>query len=120
MNVIYCSQCGSKHAVGSKFCSGCGNALTSLTPPKQRIQNPQVEIVDDSSSFARPSRLAYEIQKDGNNIFKGEDIFKSSPVDSQDRLNRPVSEVSDLSQEQYLTESLKECAPRNMQDIDET
>ena len=120
MSIIYCSNCGSKHGAGSRFCSSCGNALSNFAAPKQRVQNPQVEIVDEETSFNRPNRLAYEIQKGGNTIFKGEDLFKSSPVNEQDRLNRPVGNVTKLTQEEYLSQSLKECAPRGMQDIDET
>jgi len=119
MSNIFCSQCGSKHSVGSRFCSSCGSPLSSFAAPKQ--QNQHVEVYhDEPSSFSRPKGLSYEIQNGGNNIFKGEEIFKSSPIDEHDKLNRPATQAKQLTQEEYLAESLKECAPRGMQDIDET
>lgn len=119
MSNIFCSQCGAKHPAGSRFCSACGNALSSFTPPRQ--QNQHVEIHhDEPSSFRKPKNLSYEIEKGGNNIFKGEEIFKSNPINEHNKLNRPVSQTENLTQEEYLAESLKECAPRGMQDIDET
>ena len=58
MSIIYCSQCGAKSGAGSKFCSSCGNALSSFAPQKKVIQeiNPQIE--SEGDSFRRPSRLA--------------------------------------------------------------
>lgn len=120
MSNIFCSQCGSKHSAGSRFCSACGAALSSFSAPRQQLSQPQVEIEDDSSSFVRPRRLSYEIEQGGNNTFKGEELFKSAPVSDSDRLERPVAQTRKLSQEEYLAQSLKECAPRAMQDIDES
>ena len=120
MSVIFCSQCGSKHSVGSKFCSSCGNALAVLNQPRRQVQNPQVEIVNDESHFNKPSRLSYEIQNGGNSVFKGEELFKASPVSEEDRINRDPASVKNMTKEEYLSESLKECAPRGMRDIDET
>ncbi len=120
MSIIYCSQCGAKSSAGSKFCSSCGNALSSFAPQKKVIQevNPQIELED--SSFRRPSRLAYEIQDGGNNKFSAKELFNASPVGNSDRLDRPVDQVQDLTREEYLAQSLKECAPRVIKDIDES
>jgi len=119
MSNIFCSQCGSKHTAGAKFCSSCGSALSSFSNSvKKQIE--RVEVQDDSPSFRRPNGLAYEIQKDSKTIFKGEELFNSPPVDKSDRIQRPTQPVKQMTQEEYLSESLKECAPRGMRDIDET
>ena len=96
-------------------------AVLYLTLQHPRQQSQHVEIHhDEPNSFSRPKGLSYEIQNGGNNIFKGEDILKSNPVSEHDKLNRPATQAQQLTQEEYLAESLKECAPRGMQDIDET
>ena len=118
MSNIFCSQCGSKHTVGSKFCSSCGSPLSSFSAPKRTVQN--IEIQEEPNSFTRPRKLSYEVHEGGNNVFKGEDLFKSAPVNEEDKLDRSSIKVKKMTQEGYLSESLKECAPRGMQDIDET
>lgn len=128
MSNIYCSQCGSKHAVGAKFCSSCGNQLSSLAqkPYAQNNLNKRnilrSEDVDDDglpTTFVKPSRLSYDIEIGGNNKFKGEDIFKAPPAASEDKTRLKLNSYKKLSKEELLSQSLKECAPRQIQDIDE-
>ncbi len=119
MSNIFCSQCGSKHTVGAKFCSACGAGLSNFTAPS-RNQTQRVEVEDDVSSFKKPRGLAYEIQQDSQTTFKGEELFNAPPVSKSDRIQRPTQPVKEMTQEEYLSESLKECAPRGMRDIDET
>jgi len=120
MSNTFCSQCGSKHTAGSRFCSSCGSALSTLVAPRQQFHQPQTDADDSPSIFVRPRKLSYEIEKGGNATFKGEELFKSAPISDSDKLDRPVMQTKKLTQEEYLAQSLKECAPRGMQDIDES
>lgn len=130
MSNIYCSQCGCKHVVGAKFCSSCGNPLSVLhartsnnvLSPKNARQNIETNVDEDGipTTFRKPSRLSYEIENPVNSKFKAEDIFKSQPSNSEDKKRLKLNTYKKLSKEELLNQSLKECAPRQIQDIDET
>ena len=120
MSNIFCSQCGSKHSLASKFCSSCGASLSSFNKSStiQRVE--PVEVQTNEDTFIKPQRLAYEIENNQNSVYKGEDLFKSAPVKESDRLSRPVGDTKQMTKEEYLAESLRECATRGIQDINET
>lgn len=124
MSNIFCSQCGAKHLVGAKFCSSCGNPLSVLAQPQRktnlsRLRN-EIEEEEAPDSFVRPTKLAYEIDRGPTNKYRAEDVFKSNPISESERVRPNISNVKRMSKEELLRESLKECAPRGVQDIDET
>lgn len=121
---MYCSECGSKNGVGAKFCSSCGNPLVSLiqkNQPKKLVPTPSRADVDDDglpTSVVKPKRLEYEIEKSEKNKFSVKDIVNSPP--SSERFSRPVGKIEKLTKEQYLSQSLKECASsKNFNEINE-
>jgi hypothetical protein len=131
MSNIYCSSCGSKHIVGAKFCSNCGNSLGGFAniskPSLQNISSKTNNIVtvnvdedDDGipTSFRKPSKLHYEIEKPNNKFF-AKDLFNSSPLSDTDKTPRRRVNYQKLSKEEFLRQSLKECSSRRIQDIDE-
>jgi hypothetical protein len=134
MSNIYCSNCGSKHNVGSKFCTNCGNSLGGfVNANKPTLQNPiqarnisrkqNSEVDEDGlpTTFVRPSKLSYEIEKPVGNKYTGKDLFTAPPVDPSERImSRPNSNYRRLSKEEFLSQSLKECSSRPIQDIDES
>lgn len=134
MSNIYCSNCGSKHNVGSKFCTNCGNSLggfvNAIKPTSQNqiqarnISRAQTSEVDEDglpTTFVRPSKLSYEIEKPAGNRYTGKDLFTAPPVDPSERImSRPNSNYRRLSKEEFLSQSLKECSSRPIQDIDES
>jgi len=127
MSSIYCSQCGSKHSIGAKFCSSCGSALSSFAAAQQKTHNvsrpTRLEREHDEdglpTTFNRPTKLSYEIDTGSNNKYRAEDIFNSPPVQEQDKRQIKLNNYKQLSREEFLAQSLKECAPRGVQDIDE-
>jgi len=120
---MYCSQCGFKNGVGSKFCSSCGTALmTNVQQPqiRKQIQTTQKEVDEDGlpTSVVRPRRLEYEIERPEKNKFLASEIINSPP--SSEKFSRPRGNVSKLTKEEYLSQSLKECAPsKNFKEINE-
>ncbi len=121
MSSIYCSQCGSKHQAGAKFCSSCGNALSALSRQVNQVNQIADVEVQTEESFRRPKGLAYEIDRGGNNVYKAEDIFNSNPVDEGSKIKRPIGQQTKMSEQELLSESLKECAPvKNIKEINET
>lgn len=134
MSNIYCSSCGTKHVFGSKFCTNCGNSLGGFqNVNKQSIQQSpilknntrqqSVETDEDGipTTFVKPSRLAYEIEKPLGNKYSAKDLFNSTPVDPSERTySRPSSNYRKLSKEELLAQSLRECSSRQSQDIDES
>jgi ribosomal protein L37E len=130
MSSVYCSECGSKHNVGAKFCSSCGNPMSTLG--RQVYQN-NAKIINNNTrrrdedldedglptSFSRPSKLEYEIDSGMSNKYRAEDIFKSSRSNDEQRRPLKINDYKKLSKEEFLSQSLKECAPRPIQDIDE-
>jgi len=134
MSNIYCSSCGTKHALGSKFCTNCGFSLggfANVSKPTlqnslqsrsiSRKQNTEVDEDGIPTVFVRPSKLSYEIEKPAGNKYLGKDLFNAPPVDPSERINsRPNSNYRKLSKEEFLSQSLKECSSRPIQDIDES
>lgn len=127
MSNIFCSNCGTKHSVGAKFCSSCGTPLSVVararkltdSMPRNSIET-RYEDDGGTDSFVRPSRLEYNIERGPSNKFKAEDIFKSNPIPENEKSQSKVSNYKKPSKEELLKESLRECAPRGIQDIDET
>lgn len=134
MSNIYCSNCGTKHILGSKFCTNCGNSLggfNNVSKPSlqnsiqaRNISRNQISEVDEDgipTTFVRPSKLSYEIERPAGNKYSGKDLFTAPPVDPNERIGpRPNSNYRKLSKEEFLAQSLKECSSRPIQDIDES
>lgn len=134
MSNIYCSNCGTKHILGSKFCTSCGNSLGGFNNiNKPTLQNPiqkrnisraqNTELDEDGipTVFVRPSKLSYQIEKSANNKYSGKDLFTAPQVDPTERIgSRTNSNYKKLSQQEFLAQSLKECGSRPIQDIDES
>jgi len=133
MSSIYCSNCGTKHILGSKFCTNCGNSLggfSNVNKPvlqksvSRNISNtPSREVDEDGipTTFVKPSKLAYEIEKPAGNKYSAKDLFNSAPIDPSERISsRGNSNYRRLTKEELLSQSLKECSSRQPQDIDES
>ena len=135
MSNIYCSNCGTKHILGSKFCTSCGNSLGSFSninkpvlkqnanAPRNISNIPSREVDEDGipTVFVKPSRLSYEIEKPAGNKYSAKDLFNSPPVDPSERISsRGNSNYRKLTKEELLSQSLKECSSRQTQDIDES
>ncbi len=134
MSNIYCSNCGSKHNAGCKFCANCGNSLGGFVNlNKPTLQNPiqarntsrkQSSEVDEDglpTTFVRPSKLSYEIERPAGNKYSAKELFNAVPIDPSERIgSRPNSNYKKLSKEEFLSQSLKECSSRPIQDIDES
>ena len=134
MSNVYCSNCGTKHILGSKFCTNCGNSLggfANIAKPSiqqqlssRNISRNQSSDVDEDgipTVFVRPSKLHYEIEKPAGNKYSGKELFTAPPVDPNERISiRSNSNYRKLSKEEFLAQSLKECSSRSIQDIDES
>ena len=129
MSNIYCSQCGSKHVVGSKFCSSCGLKLAgfnNIQTPQRTIVQPVVkkaELDEEGipTTFVKPTRLAYDIERyHANQKYSVSEVLSSPP--SNDRITQSLpSDFKVPTKEEYLKMSLKECSStRTPSDIDET
>ena len=134
MSNVYCSQCGSKHTTGAKFCSYCGTPLSGFAV-KPTIQAPatinrqqivrEVEKEYDEegipTSFVKPQKLHYEIEKNISNKYNGKELFTAPPTEASDKrqINVP-NNYRRLSKEELLSQSMKECSSRSAQSIDET
>ena len=133
MSNVYCSSCGTKHILGSKFCTNCGNSLgtfSNMNKPvlqqslSRNISNVSSREVDEDgipTTFVKPSRLSYEIEKPAGNKYSAKDLFNSAPTDPNERISsRGNSNYKRLTKEELLSQSLKECSSRKSQDIDES
>ena len=133
MSNVYCSSCGTKHILGSKFCTNCGNslgALSNINKPvlqqslSRNISNVSSREVDEDgipTVFVKPSKLSYEIEKPAGNKYSAKDLFNSPAVDPSERISsRGNSNYRKLTKEELLSQSLKECSSRQTQDIDES
>jgi len=125
MSNIYCSQCGTKHVLGAKFCMSCGTALAGginntvqRQQPRQRIVESEYDEEGIPTTFRKPSRLSYEVEKGGKNKFSVNEIISQPP--SNDKFDRPAANVPQMTKEQYLQQSLKECSSaREFKEINE-
>jgi hypothetical protein len=133
MSNVYCSSCGTKHILGSKFCINCGNSLgtfSNINKPvlqqslSRNISNVSSREVDEDgipTTFVKPSRLSYEIEKPAGNKYSAKDLFNSAPTDPNERISsRGNSNYKRLTKEELLSQSLKECSSRKSQEIDES
>ena len=99
MSNVYCSNCGTKHILGSKFCTNCGNSLgtfSNINKPvlqqslSRNISNVSSREVDEDgipTTFVKPSRLSYEIEKPAGNKYSAKDLFNSAPTDPNERIS---------------------------------
>lgn len=125
MSNIYCSQCGTKHVLGAKFCMSCGNALAGgVNNTPQRLQPRQAVVQSDydedgiPTTFRKPARLSYEVEKGGKNKFSVNEIISQPP--SNDKFERPTVKAPTMTKEEYLSQSLKECSSaREFKEINE-
>ena len=134
MSNVYCSNCGTKHLIGSKFCTNCGNSLGGFTnintnlktasAPLRNINRQDTRDVDEDgipTTFVKPSRLAYEIEKPAGNKYSAKDLFNSAPIDPSERsISRPSANYRKLTKDELLSQSLKECSSRPPQDVNES
>lgn len=134
MSNIYCSSCGTKHSIGCKFCTHCGNSLGGFSNITSNInqvkpntlqtnKTKSIEVDEDGipTTFVKPRKLAYEIDVNSNNKYSAKDLFNSPPADKDQRLlSSSIKNYKKLSKEEFLSQSLKECSSRPIQDIDET
>jgi len=121
---MYCSECGSKNGVGAKFCSSCGNPLVSLIQKnqlKRPAPTPSMSNVDEDglpTVVIKPTKLAYEIERPEKNKFSVKEVISTPP--SSEKFSRPIGKSEKLTKEQYLSQSLKECASsKNFNEINE-
>ncbi len=124
MSNVYCSQCGTKHMLGAKFCSNCGTPMGGQILAQSRpnvSRNVRASEVDEDglpTTFTKPRRLEYEVEKQDRNKFSVNEIISQKP--SSEKFQRPVGQSKILSQEEYLAQSLKECqSSRNFEDVNE-
>ena len=128
MSNVYCSNCGSKHLLGAKFCSSCGNPMASIAQRATVQSNtlrspkrPQADYDEDGipTTFIRPAKLSYEIEK-SKNKYSVSEIISVPP--SQDRISTQLDPNFKIpTQEEYLRQSMNECrSMRTPKDIDET
>jgi len=124
MNNVYCSNCGTKHLLGAKFCSACGNQMSSLaqkiTPQINRpVSRNDYDEDGLPTTFVRPKALSYEIEK-SKNKFSVSEIISVPP--SEDRIRIDVDPNYRIpSKEEYLKQSMSECrSMKTPKDIDET
>lgn len=124
MSHIFCSSCGSKHAIGARFCSGCGNAMGAFHKPAsaQPRRSTEPSNVDEDglpTVVVRPQKLEYEIVDKTKNRYSVSEVINQSP--SIDREPRQKVNVKKMTKEEYLCQSLKECAQsRDFKDINES
>jgi hypothetical protein len=122
---IYCRSCGSKHPIGSKFCSSCGASLSGdvVVAQKQSRPNPQKVQEDEDGipeSVVIPSRLSYTIEKPRSNKFTVAEAL-ASPPSEPDRLGRDnrVANYQKMSQKDFIAQSMKECGSSAPTEINE-
>ena len=121
---MYCSECGFKNGVGAKFCYSCGNGLVSLiqkNQPRKSAPTPLRADVDEDglpTTVVKPRKLEYEVERPEKNKFSVKDIVNTPP--SSERFSRPIGKIEKLTKEQYLSQSLKECASsKNFNEVNE-
>ena len=127
MSNVYCSNCGSKHMLGVKFCSSCGNQMSSMaqraTVQNNTLRKPQRSVdYDDEgipTTFVRPQKLSYEIEK-SKNKYSVSEIISVPPT--QERIQTNLDPNFKIpTKEEYLKQSMNECrSMRTPNDIDET
>lgn len=124
MSNVYCSNCGTKHMLGAKFCSSCGTPMTSLAqraaPQQTRtIQRNDYDEDGIPTTFIKPQKLVYEIEK-SKNKFSVSEIISVPP--SEDRIRTDIDPNFRIpTKEEYLRQSMSECkSMRTPKDIDET
>lgn len=127
MSNIYCSACGTKHMLGAKFCTACGNAMSataqrqSIPSIRQQKQSVMPDYDEDGipTTFVRPQKLSYEIEKTKNKYSVSEII---SVPPSNERIQTQVDPNYKVpSKEEYLRQSINECrSMKTPKDIDET
>jgi len=134
MSAIYCSQCGTKHGIGSKFCTNCGNSLggfVNAVRQNTHVQIPQKNTLSINNSnldedgipttFVKPSKLSYEIERSNTNKYSAKELLTAAPLqESEKRGSARVSNYKKLTREEFMAQSIKECSSRSVNDIDET
>lgn len=124
MSNVYCSNCGTKHMLGAKFCSACGSPMSSLAQrvaPQMTRPSVKNDYDEDGipTTFVRPQKLAYEIEK-SKNKFSVSEIISVPP--SEDRIRTDIDPNFRIpTKEEFLKQSMSECrSMRVPKDIDET
>jgi hypothetical protein len=110
--------------LGAKFCSSCGTPMTSLAqraaPQHTRtIQRNDYDEDGIPTTFIKPQKLVYEIEK-SKNKFSVSEIISVPP--SEDRIRTDIDPNFRIpTKEEYLRQSMSECkSMRTPKDIDET
>lgn len=122
MTHVYCSSCGCKHVLGAKFCSSCGSSMVAGAEVKRKVSAPtkQSDVDEDGIplSFTRPQKIEYDIVDRSQNKFSVADVISQAPATNREPRARVLSKK--MSKEEYLAQSLKECAQsKNFQDVNE-
>ena len=129
---VYCSQCGSKHILGVKFCSSCGFQLSGVSVKQNTpFITPVIKSVETNTNshydedgiptvFVKPRKLSYEIEAPSNNKYNAKDLFHAQPSEREGNNDRVASNYKKLTKEEFLSQSIRECSSKKAQDIDES
>lgn len=125
MSSIYCSNCGTRHMIGAKFCSNCGGKISNFAHANAMpvIKQKSEAILDEDGipeTFTKPAKLEYEIQKTSNR-YSVKEIVSSPP--SRDHFVETSAAKAQrfTSKEEYLKHSMRECASSKIpNNIDES
>ncbi len=120
---IYCQKCGSKHQLGAKFCSSCGNSLTGGQPAAQKrttsVSNSAADDEDDPpENLVIPSKLDYTIIQENKNRFTVAEALSRPPSEETNRDVR-IPNRKKLSLKEFEQQSMKECGRSATTEIDE-
>ena len=107
---IFCQDCGAKTAYTlnnkPKFCQSCGEKF------KETVTDASVESAEKTSGQpAVLGKLDYSIEMDSSKTTLGDLLH--NPMDPTDIAPRdPVAPSEILTKEEFLAQSMAECAPR--------
>jgi hypothetical protein len=104
MKKIYCSQDGTPHDVGSKYCTECGQLLASLTPKKaEKLDTKLIDIEEDMSEnpikidIENPENFGFEVSVQQQKTTIGNIVSTAPPKKSDYKpeiINRPKNKIS--------------------------
>lgn len=127
MSNVYCSNCGTKHLTGAKFCSSCGNKISiyakakigGSSAMKTRHSDAENDECETPDTFVRPAKLEYEIEN-STNRYSVKEVISRPPSKNEFRDASPSKSEVFSSKEDYLKYSMKQCSSsKNLTDVDE-
>ena len=118
---IYCQSCGSKHNLGAKFCSSCGESFgqkvaKAQASPSQIARMDELDEDGIPNHVVIPDRLSYTIEKQNTKQTIAEALSRA-PVDAGKDIK--IDGYKKPSVKDFANESMKECGPKQSQEIDE-